>query len=258
MEKDWIKGKVAVVVGGASGIGEGIALEASKSGAKVVIVDINAEKGHVLVDRIVKSGGEALFVETDVTDSSQVKKMAEAADHFGEVKFLANSPGLQTYGTVDSTSEEDWDRTLNVNMKSIFLVSKEIIPLIRKNGGGGVVNISSIQGLRCQNNVLAYATSKGAVIAMTRSMGLDYAREGISVNCICPGSVDTPLLRFGAAEHGPLEDVLNEWGEHHPIGRIGTPEEIAKTTMFLWSPDSNFMIGQPVIVDGGLGSSIFT
>jgi NAD(P)-dependent dehydrogenase (short-subunit alcohol dehydrogenase family) len=145
---------------------------------------------------------------------------------------------------------------MNVNLKSIFLVSQRVLPQIRNNGGGGIVNISSLQGLRCQKNIMAYATSKGGVIALSRSMGLDYAAEGISVNCICPGSVDTPMLRYGAGQHGDEDEIIKEWGSHHPIGRIGTPTEIAKTTMFLWSPDSNFMVGQPVVVDGGLGSII--
>ena len=145
---------------------------------------------------------------------------------------------------------------MDVNLKSMFILSKLILPVIKSNGGGSIVNISSIQGERCQKNVLAYATSKGAVIAMTRAMGIDHAKEGVSVNCICPGSVDTPMLRYGAEQHGDTELVLDEWAGHHPIGRIGTPEEIAKTTMFLWSPDSNFIVGQAIIADGGLGSVI--
>ncbi len=256
MENNWIKGKVAIITGGASGIGQAIALEAAKRGAKVVIADINEVAGTATLESIKQQKGEAFFIKTDVTQAGAIKNMVKQAGFLGPVKFLANSAGLQTYGTVDTTSEEEWDLSMNVNLKSMFLVSQQVLPIIRENRGGAIVNISPIQGLRCQKNVLAYATSKGAVVAMTRSMGLDYAAEGIYVNCICPGSIDTPLLRYGAAQHGEVEEVLQDWGQQHPIGRIGTAAEIAKTALFLWSPDSNFIVGQAIVADGGLGSII--
>lgn len=256
MKADWIKGKVAIVCGGASGIGRAIALEAARLGARVVIADINEAMGQETLNKLSQFSVEARFVPTDVTDKNSISGMVERAVALGPIHYLANSAGLQTYGTLDTTTEKLWDETLDVNLKSMFLVSQQVLPKIRENGGGGIVNISSIQGLRCQKNVLAYATSKGAVIAMTRSMGLDHAAEGIYVNCICPGAIDTPLLRYGAAQHGELETVLKEWGTHHPIGRIGQPEEIARTALFLWSPDSNFIVGQAIVADGGLGSII--
>lgn len=252
----WINNTVAIITGGASGIGKAIAIEAAKHGATAVLADINEAAGTSTESEINNQGGKAVFVKTDVTKTEEIAQMLTIVRELGSLKYLANSAGLQTYGTVDTTTEDSWDLTMDINLKSMFLVSKAVIPEIRENGGGGVVHISSIQGLRCQKNVLAYATSKGAVIAMTRSMGLDHAGEGISVNCICPGSVDTPLLRFGAGEHGPVEEVLKEWGTQHPIGRIGQPDEIAKACMYLWSPDSNFMVGQAMVVDGGLGSII--
>lgn len=252
----WIKDKVAIITGGASGIGQGIAFEAARKGALVVVADINKEQGGKTAESIGSEGGSATYCYTDVTSSASIAELVSKAEELGPVKYLANSAGLQTYGTVETTTEEIWDTTLDVNLKSMFLVSQQVIPLIRNNGGGGIVNISSLQGLRCQKNVLAYATSKAAAIGFTRAMGVDYAQEGISVNCICPGSIDTPMLRYGAGEHGDADEVIKEWGRHHPIGRIGTPEEIAKATMFLWSPESSFMVGQPVVVDGGLGSVI--
>lgn len=256
MENNWIEGKVAIITGGASGIGQAIALEAASRGAKIVIADINEIAGLATVEHIKSQGGEAFFTQTDVTNTGAIKHLLEQARMLGPIKYLANSAGLQTYGTIDTTREEDWDLTMDINLKSMFLVSRQVLPEIRKNGGGAIVNISSIQGLRCQKNVLAYATAKGAVVAMTRSMGLDYAAEGIYVNCICPGSIDTPLLRYGAAQHGEVEQVLQDWGQQHPIGRIGTASEIAKTALFLWSPDSNFIVGQAIVADGGLGSII--
>lgn len=256
MNDQWIKNKVAIITGGASGIGQAIAMEAAKHGGIAVIADVNEETGSQTAKRITQFGGQAHFISTDVTQAGAIQQLREKAAQLGPIQYLANSAGLQTYGTVDTTSEELWDKTMDINLKSMFLVNTQILPEIRKNGGGGIVNISSIQGLRCQKNVLAYATSKGAVIAMTRSMGLDHAAEGIYINCICPGSIDTPLLRYGAAQHGQVEMVLQEWGSHHPIGRIGTATEIAKTALFLWGPDSNFIVGQAIVADGGLGSII--
>lgn len=256
MKNHWIKDQVAIICGGGSGIGRAIALEAAGHGARPVIVDINEKNGQETLDLVRQLDAEGIFVPTDVTDPTAIGKMVGLAAELGPVKYLANSAGLQTYGTLDTTTEKLWDDTLDVNLKSMFLVSQQVLPKIRENGGGGIVNISSVQGLRCQKNVLAYATSKGAVIAMTRSMGLDHAAEGIYVNCICPGAIDTPLLRYGAAQHGELESVLQDWGAHHPIGRIGQPEEIARTVLFLWGPDSNFIVGQAIVADGGLGSII--
>lgn len=256
MENSWIADKVAIVTGGASGIGQAIAMEAAKLGAIAIIADIDEENGKKTAAHINEEGGQAYYIYTDVTSPKSVSNLRTEAKKHGPIKFLANSAGLQTYGTVESTSEETWDKTMNVNLKSMFLVSKQLVPEIRQNGGGGIVHISSIQGMRCQKNVLAYATAKGGVIAMTRSMGLDHAAEGIYVNCICPGSIDTPLLRYGAAQHGPVEEVLQKWGSHHPIGRIGNAEEIAQTALFLWSPNSNFIVGQAIVADGGLGSII--
>jgi len=256
MESNWIKNKIAIVAGGASGIGQAIAIEAADQGAVVIIADIDEENGNATADIIKAKSKRANFIKTDVTRLESVAEMVSQANSIGPIKYLACSAGSQSYGDVESTTEEAWDKCMDINLKSMFLLSKEILPELKTNGGGGIVNISSIQGLRCQKNVLAYATSKGAVIAMTRAMGLDYAKQGISVNCICPGSVDTPMLRFGAGEHGDVDEVLSKWASHHPIGRIGTPQEIAKTTMFLWSPDSNFIVGQAIIADGGLGSVI--
>ncbi len=253
---DWIKGRVAIVTGGASGIGQAIVKEAASQGAITVIFDRNVEMGRKTEAFVREEGHHCHFFEVDVTSAEAITRAVEASAELGPIGYLANSAGLQTYGTIDSTSIDTWDLTMDVNLKSMFLVSKQVLPEIRKSGSGGIVHISSIQGLRCQKNVLAYATAKGAVIAMTRSMGLDHAAEGILVNCICPGSVDTPLLRYGAAQHGPVDQVLKQWASGHPIGRIGTAEEIAKVTLFLWSPESSFIVGQAIVADGGLGSII--
>ena len=207
------KNKVAIITGGGSGIGRATALLMAQEGASVVIADIHPKNAEAAVAAIQATGGSAISVVADVTKIEDAEAITQKTlEAFGAVHYLCNSAGLQTYGTVIDTEEDVWDRTLNVNLKSMYLVSKFAIPEIIKNGGGAVVNITSVQGLKCQPNVSAYAASKGGVIALTRSMALDFARDNVRVNCICPGSIDTPLLRYGAAEHGELETVLKEWG----------------------------------------------
>jgi len=257
MNYDWVENdSIAIITGGASGIGKAIALAFSQVGGTAVIADINEEMGQQTEAELKKHSSASVFVKTDVTNAGSIKSLVEKAVSIGKVKYLVNSAGLQTYGTVETTTEAEWDRTMDINLKSMYLMANQVIPQIRENGGGAVVNISSVQGIRSQKNVSAYATSKAAAIALTRCMGLDYSSEGIQVNCICPGSIDTPMLRFGAAQHGNEDEVLKEWGNSHPIGRIGTPKEIAQTTLFLLSPDAAFIVGQPIVADGGLGSVI--
>jgi len=249
--------KVAAITGGGSGIGKATALAAAREGAAVVVADLDGETAWATVREIQSKGCKAVAVTADVTRLEDARRISEAArDSFGGLHYLCNSAGLQTYGTVETTEEEVWDRTLAVNLKAMYLVGKFAVPEIRRMGGGAIVNITSVQGLQCQPNVSAYAASKGGVIALTRSMALDYAQENIRVNCICPGSIDTPLLRYGAAQHGPEEKILKEWGKHHPIGRIGTADEIAQTVLFLWGEGAGFLLGQAIVVDGGLTRQI--
>ena len=249
--------KVTLVTGGASGIGAAVARRVAAEGSRVAIVDVNERLGREESQKIERAGGRAIFIGGDLTDPAFAERMARTTyDTFGRLDYLCNSTGRQTYGTVETTDWATWRETFSVNLDAIFLASKYCLPLLRESGGGSIVNISSVQAFRCQSNVSAYAASKAAVVGLTRSMALDYARERIRVNCVCPGSVNTPLLREGAAQHGPLDEVLAEWAEHHPLGRIGTPEEIAGVVAFLFCDDAGFMVGQAVVPDGGLMSKI--
>ena len=248
-------GKVAVVTGAATGIGKATALAFASDGASVVLADVNVEAMNETMRELEAAGGTGLAVVADVSRGEDASRIAsEAVNHFGGIDYLVASAGIQTYGTVVDTDEDTWDRTLAVNLKGVYLASKYCIPQMVKRGGGAIVNVASVQGLQSQPNVAAYAASKGALIAMTRTMALDHAKDGIRVNSLCPGSIDTPLLRFAADTHSPDDPLgaIEEWGKLHALGRVGKPEEMAQVALFLVSEAASFMTGATVVADGGL------
>ncbi|OLD50825.1 MAG: hypothetical protein AUI42_01600 [Actinobacteria bacterium 13_1_40CM_2_65_8] len=248
-----LAGKVAIVTGGGAGIGRAAAIALAGAGAATVVADIDQQAAEAVASEIVGQGGSALGLVVDVSRSVDVGTMAAAAvDSYGGIDLLYNNAAIQTYGSVTELEEPAWDRLFAVNVKGIYLCSRICIPLMRSRGGGAIVNAASIQGLATQKRVAAYAASKGAVISLTRSMALDYASDGIRVNCICPGSVDTPMLRKNAAAQGDAEAVLAMWGSVHPIGRIAQPAEIARLVVFLMSDDASFITGASYVIDGGL------
>ncbi len=247
--------KVAVVTGGAMGIGGATARAFAREGAAVTVADVNGEKGRATVEDIRASGGKALLVEADVSQAADAERIArETVRAFGRLDVLVNVAGIQTFGSVTDMPEEVWDRTLAVNLKSVFLCGKYCIPEMMKGGGGAVVNVSSVQGLCSQKGVAAYAATKGGINSLTRNMALEYAEQNIRVNCICPGSIDTPLLR-GIADLWAKDDpeaAMRGWGKAHPLRRIGKPEEVAELILFLASPRSSFITGATFPIDGGL------
>lgn len=249
------KDKIAVVTGAATGIGGATADAFSAEGASVVLADVNEGELNARIEKLKAAGGDCIAAVADVAEPAAAERMAAAAVRaFGGIDYLVASAGIQTYGTVVSTDEDTWDRTLAVNAKGVYLAAKYCIPEMAKRGGGAVVTVASVQGLFSQPNVAAYAASKGAVIAMTRTMAIDHAGDNIRANSICPGSIETPLLRFAAEQMQPQDPAgaIKDWGGLHVLGRVGQPEEMAQVALFLCSDAASFITGAAIVADGGL------
>jgi len=249
-------GKVVVITGAGYGIGRGTALEFAREGAKVAIADIDKNAGEAVISEIQKIGSEGILVLADVSKASECERVVkETVDNFGTINILFNNVGIQSpdsYHNVENTSEELWDRILNVNLKSYFLMSKFAIPYIRKEGGGVIINAASVQGIQSQPLVPAYAASKGGILSLTRQMSLDYAPENIRVLAVCPGAIDTKMVRdIAETEEGDTDDVVRRYGSTHPLGRIGQPVDIANAVLFLASDKASFMTGEYLCIDGG-------
>lgn len=253
-----LEGRAIVVTGGSTGIGLACAERLAADGAVVTIVSNDA---RTVEAALIELHALHLDVDTEVADVSEASQIGHAIERTarrrGRLDGLVNSAGIQTYGTVESTPEEVWDRTLQVNVKGMYLAARAVLPELRRRGGGVIVNVGSVQGTSAQRNAVAYAASKGAILSLTRAMAVDHAHEGIRVNSVSPGSVDTPMLRFAAAQAGAtgpdeVDDVFADWGRGHPLGRIGRPADVAGAVAWLIGDDAEFVTGIDVRVDGGL------
>lgn len=248
------KDRVALVTGGASGIGLATAGRLLEEGAAVVIADIDAEAGEAAAAGLRARGLEAVSASRcDVTRGDHVKALVDdlVARH-GRLDVLFNNAGIFEPGEVHEISENDWDRQLNVNLRSVYLVSHHVVPLMLGRGAGAIVNNASVAGLVGDVNSAAYCASKGGIVLLTKQMALDYARRGIRVNAICCGEIDTPLF---VRESGQLDMTPDQYrailNEVHPMGRIGLPSEAAAAVAFLASDDASFITGVLLPVDGG-------
>ena len=257
---DDFAGKVAVVTGGSLGIGKAAATRLANGGATVYICGDLEGPVAAAVEELGTKGLNVRGVTADITQAAEVEGLIRQTEDVAEgIDILVNSAGIQRYGTVVDTTEEEWDRVLSVNLKGIFLASKFAIPSMQRRGGGSIVNISSIQAFVTQERVAAYAASKGAIISLTTAMAVDHARDGIRVNAVCPGSVDTPMLRASARKFAGSrseDDLIAEWGQSHLLARVARPAEVAEMIAFLAGDASSFVTGSTFRIDGGLTAQI--
>jgi len=247
-----LNGKVAIVTGAASGIGEGIALRLADAGARVAILDLDEEGGKGTVAAIEKSGGEAEFFRCNVTSSSDCETTVQAVnDHYGGLDVLVNNAGIIKRKTVVKLSEEEWDRVLSVNLKAPFLLSKYSIPFMADGEGGSIINVSSGWGLKGGPKAVSYCASKAGLINLSRAMAIDHGREGVRVNCVSPGDTDTGLLRDEADQLGEDEEEFLRQAADRPLERLGSPLDIGNAVLFLASDLADWVTGTNLVVDGG-------
>ena len=247
-----LEGKVALVTGGSDGIGKAIARTFAKEGAKVVVASRNEAKGKKALAEL-KGLGEATYFEVDVSKSDQVRKMVDdTIRRYGRIDILVNNAAICPPGDVLTTTEAIWDEVIDVNLKGIFLCCKNVIPHMQANGGGTIVNIGSINSLMAMENEAAYDASKGGVLMLTKAMALDFAKSNIRVNCICPGAIETPMLKASLETAKNPQAARESLVQKHPLRRTGTPNEIAQAALFLATDDSSFITGATIPVDGGI------
>ncbi len=247
-----LNNKVALITGGTSGIGKATATLFAKEGAKVAITGRSPERGAAVTDQIKQNGGSAIFHRADVSLASDCQRAVEQTlEAFDRLDILFNNAGVFYPQTALECSEKEWDEQIDVNLKGTFLMSKFALPSMIAQGRGVIINNSSGWGIVGGDHAVAYCASKGGVVLMTKAMAIDHGRQGIRVNCICPGDVETPMLPADAKMRGLSWASYLEDCNNRPMGRIGTPEEIAKAVLFLASDDSSFMTGAALVVDGG-------
>jgi NAD(P)-dependent dehydrogenase (short-subunit alcohol dehydrogenase family) len=244
--------KCAIVTGGASGIGLATAQLFAEEGAAVVIADVDAEGGKRAEQKITAAGGRAVFVQCDVARAAECRRTVRTAvENFGRLDIVFNNAGLIRRADVIGTTEAEWDRVMDVNVKSIFLMSKYAVPEIVKQGGGSIVNTGSGWGVKGGHRAVSYCASKGAVVNMTRAMAIDHGPQNIRVNCICPGDTDTPMLRNEAKQLGQAEDAFMVEAAERPLNRCAQPIEIARSVLYLVSDAASYVTGAVLAVDGG-------
>lgn len=258
---EW-SGRAVFVTGGSQGIGQGVTKLFGALGASVGVCGLEADRVDETVAAIRAQGGEALAVPADVSDRRSVAQaVAATVERYGRLDVLVTCAGIQRYGTVVDTDEATWDEVFAVNVKGVYLAAQAALPHLRASGHGAIVAISSVQAHVAQAAVSAYSASKGAVDALVRAMAVDEARHGVRVNAVCPGSVDTPMLRASARQFSDGTDagtqaLVDDWGRAHPMGRVATPLEVAEVVVFLASDRAAFVTGEDIRVDGGLLATI--
>ena len=247
-----LKNKVALITGGTSGIGEATAILFAREGARVAITGRNEDRGAAVCKTICQEGRDAVFIPADVRRADDCQRSVDETLHaHGKLDILFNNAGVFFPHSTLDCSEDEWDLQIDINLKGTFLMSKAALPHMIRQGSGVIINNSSGWGMVGGDKAVAYCASKGGVVLLTKAMAVDHGREGIRVNCICPGDVDTPMLPQDARLRGMKWQDYLAGCANRPLGRIGTVDEIAKAALFLASDDSSFMTGAALVVDGG-------
>ena len=248
-----MQGKVAIVTGAASGIGRATAIALLKQRASVALFDVKEEAITALaVEGNQQRTGSALPLQVDVADVAAVEAaVAQIAEHFGGVDLLAHCAGVQSYGSAESTAPEAWHHTLSIDLDSAFFLARAVVPRMRERGGGAIVFTGSTQSMVAHRNSAAYVTGKHGLLGIMRSVALDFARDGIRANCVLPGAIDTPMIRWGASRDSHPERVIEACHSLALLGRMGLPEEVADVNVFLLSGMASYITGASIVVDGG-------
>lgn len=244
--------KVAMVTGAASGIGRGIAIRLAEMGAKVAVLDRDVEGGNETACTIQQADGSASFVPCNVLFRADCQEaVKQTMDTYGRIDILCNNAGVVVRKDVLALEEEEWNTVLDVTLKSVYLLSREVIPHMRQNGGGAIINTGSGWSVKGGPKAAAYCAAKGGVLNLTRAMAIDYGKDNIRVNCVCPGDIDTPMLASECQQLGELPERFMKEAANRPLSRIGTPEDVANAILFLASDMAKWITGTHIIVDGG-------
>ena len=247
-----LEGKLAMVSGAASGIGRGVAFRLADAGANVIVLDVDEVKGKEVATEITSGGGKSLAIRCDVRSGDDCKgAVDETVRRFGTVDILCNNAGVVVRKNVVDLSEEEWDKVVDTGLKGVYLLSHYVIPQMLRSGGGTIINIGSGWSLKGGPNAVAYCAAKAGVLNLTRAMAIDHGKDNIRVNCVCPGDVDTPLLRDEARQLGANIAEFMKEAAARPVGRVGTPEDIANAVLFFASDLSLWVTGTHLVVDGG-------
>jgi NAD(P)-dependent dehydrogenase (short-subunit alcohol dehydrogenase family) len=247
-----LKGKVAMVTGAASGIGRGISMRLAEMGASVALLDIDDSKGREAATEIEAHAREAAFLKGDVRSADECRRAVDSIiKRWGKIDILCNCAGIAIRKDIVGLTEDEWDLALDVTLKGIFLLSREVVPYMVRNGGGSIVNIGSGWSLKGGPRAASYCAAKGGAVNLTRAMAIDHGKNNIRVNCVCPGDVDTPMLRSECAQLGDNVQAFMREAANRPLARIGTPDDVANAVLFLVSPMSNWITGAALVVDGG-------